>query len=218
MKIHALIAATTVALAGCAQQFPVSPLSAEETAFEQSLRSEDGAEAKLALAQMYFMHNRIDEADALLDVVVQAEPGNAQALAWQGANDCKRAGRRGPWLMGFDKLYLVKQCLDQIEGALKKAPDDFVVQMVQMNTAAEVDMFGALERAQGTVARVEAGLDRAGLPHDAQAQFLVTAAKVARKSGQTAQAAAYLERAVKLESSITTRTDIESERARLAKG
>lgn len=204
-------------LVGCAQHFPISDLTSDERLFEETLRSDQSSDAKLALAQMYFTHNRIDEADTILGPLVKAEPKNAQAAAWYGANNCKKAARRGPWLMGLDKLYLVKSCLDEVEQALASASDDFVVQMVHMNNGAEVDVFGSLERAKSTKIRVEKSLTANPkiLPNDAQAQFYVTAAKIERKAGNASKAATYLDRAATLEAAEKTRKEIDAERQKL---
>jgi hypothetical protein len=218
MKMRLLTALILVsALAACAKQFPVSNLNAEEQNFEQALRADQGNEAKVALAQMYFKHNRIDEVDGILSSVVAAEPNNAQAAAWYGANNCKKAARRGPWLLGMDKLYLVKECLRQVDNALAAASDDFVVQMVQMNTGAEVDAFDSLKRAKSTKDRVEKNItaNPKSLPGDALAQFYVTAAKIERKSRNTSAATNYLDRALKLATAPATLFDIDAERQQL---
>ncbi len=209
-----LVLAAVAALAGCAQTFPVQSLSADEKAFETSLLAEKDGDAKVALGQLYFTHNLIDEADAVLAPLVAAEPQNAQALAWYGANNCKKAGARGPWLMGMDKLYLVKQCLDQTDKALALAPTDFTVQMVQMNTGLEVDKFGSLERAVKTKAAIERSIAAApqALPGEALAQFYVSAARIERKLGNAGAAQSHLERATRVASTPDTKQSIASER------
>jgi tetratricopeptide (TPR) repeat protein len=214
MKFLKLICCcAAVGVAGCAQKFEVKPLTVDEQQFEKTLLAESNSDSRLALGQLYFTNNRIDEAHALLSQVVGAEPRNAMALAWHGANNCKIAGRKGPWLMGLDKLYLVQQCLNQIDAALAMAPDDFTVQMIHMNTGVEVNRFGALERAQQTKARVEARFAAApsALPADALAQFYVTAARLERVSGNAGNARAYLDKASVLHSTPTTRYSIEAE-------
>jgi tetratricopeptide (TPR) repeat protein len=209
-----------VCVAGCARQFEVKPLTADEQQFERTLLAESSSDSKLALGQLYFTNNRIDEAHVLLSQVAGAEPRNAQALAWHGANNCKLAGRKGPWLMGLDKLYLVKQCLNQIDAALAMAPDDFTVQMIHMNTGAEVNMFNALERALQTRTRVEASVAAApgAMPADALAQFYVTAARLDRVSGNHQGARHYIDKASALRSTPTTRHSIEAEKRRLMQG
>jgi tetratricopeptide (TPR) repeat protein len=215
MKFSNLISAcAAVMIAGCAQTFEIKPLSTEEQQFEKTLRTDASNDGKLALGQMYFTTNRIDEADTLLTQVVNAEPKNAQAIAWQGANNCKIAARKGPWLAGMDKLVLVKKCLKQVDSALAMTPDDFTVQMVHMNTGAEVNMFGALQRAMETKARVEARFtsNPNALPSDALAQFYVTAARLERKSGNAKGSRSYIEKAGVLNSTPETKRSIEVEK------
>jgi len=213
-------AAAVLALAGCAQVLPVVPLSADERQYEQSLKSTADTDAKIALGQLYFMHNEIDRADAVLAPVVAAEPKNAQALAWYGANNCKLAGARGPWLMGLDKLVMVRSCLQQVDQALALAPKDFTVQMVHMETGAAVDKFGSLDRAAATQKEVERTLAASpqALPADARAQFWVTAARIERLRGNAARAAQLLEVAAKDASAPTTHDSIAQERRVLSGG
>ncbi|MDB5813137.1 MAG: hypothetical protein JWN23_254 [Rhodocyclales bacterium] len=109
--------------------------------------------------------------------------------------------------MGFDKLYMVRGCLADLDAALAAAADDFVVQMVQMTAASDVDMFGSLERAAATRDRVDAMLKKQpdALPADTQAQFQVVAATIDRKLGQKDKAAARLALAAPLIKAESTR-------------
>ncbi len=212
--------AAVMTLAGCAQTFPKLPLSPDEQQYEKQLQSAADNDAKVALGQLYFMKNEIDRADEVLSPVVANDPTNAQARAWHGANDCKRAARRGPWLMGMDKLYMVKDCLDQIEAAYKLAPQDFTVQMVRMETGQLVDKFGSLDRAIATQAQVEQLLktNPEALPAEARAQFRVTAARIERKRGNAERAKALLDEA-KVDATVpTTQDSIAQERRLLAGG
>jgi hypothetical protein len=59
----------------------------------------------MSIGEGIVMHNRIDDADALLRQAVKENPQDMEAKAWFAANNCKIAGRAGPWLMGLDKLY-----------------------------------------------------------------------------------------------------------------
>jgi hypothetical protein len=210
-------AAAALALAGCAQVFPVQPLSADERSYEQQLRATADTDAKIALGQLYFMHNQIDQADAVLAPVVVAEPKNGAALAWYGANNCKLAARRGPWLMGMDKLWLVRSCLAEVDQALALAPTDFNVQMVHMETGHTVNMFGSLDKAAATQAQVEKFIaaQPGALPPDARAQFWVTASRIERKRNNTARAAQLLELAGKDATAPSTRDSVLQERVAL---
>jgi len=207
-----------VSLAACARDFPVSPLNVDEQKSEVELRSMEDNDAQLALASMYVLHNRIDDADGILSSLAVKDGKNPRVLAWKAANDCKKIGRRGPWLMGFDKLYMVRGCLADLNAALAAAPDDFVVQMVQMTTASDVDMFGSLERAAATRDRVDAMLKKQpdALPADTQAQFQVVAATIDRKQGQKDKAAARLALAAPLIKAESTRDQFMREQGLLA--
>ncbi|MDB5800177.1 MAG: hypothetical protein JWL63_1116 [Rhodocyclales bacterium] len=208
----------SVSLAACARDFPVSPLTADEQKSEVELRGIDDSDAQLALASMYVLHNRIDDADGILTGLAVKDGKNPRVLAWKAANDCKKVGRRGPWLMGFDKLYLVRGCLADLDASLAVAPDDFVVQMVQMTTAADVDMFGSLERAAATRDRVDAMLKKQpdALPADTHAQFQVVAATIDRKQGQKDKAVARLALAAPLVKTESTRNQFVREQELLA--
>jgi hypothetical protein len=207
-----------VSLSACARDFPVSPLNVDEQKSEAELRGIDDTDAQLALASMYVLHNRIDDADHILSALAVKDGKSPRVLAWKAANDCKKVGRRGPWLMGFDKLYMVRGCLADLDGALAVAPDDFVVQMVQMTTGADVDMFGSLERAAATRDRVDAMLKKQpdALPPDTLAQFQVVAATIDRKLGHKDKAAARLVLAAPLVKAESTRDQFMREQGLLA--
>ena len=111
-RAAALLVLAAGLLGGCAREFPEVPMSAADAKFAKDLAGQTDPDSRLAYGKLMFMHNHIDEADAALAPLSKAEPDNAEALAWRAANDCKIAGRRGPWLMGLDKLWLVRNCLD----------------------------------------------------------------------------------------------------------
>ncbi len=131
----------------CSQEFAEIPLSQESIDFIDMLQHETDADSQLEIARIKFTHNSIDEADELLHALVKVHPEHWEAQAWYGANNCKLAARKGPWLMGFDKLYGVWNCLNQVQTAYDHASDNFTIQMVLVNTFAEVNMFGSLDKA-----------------------------------------------------------------------
>ncbi len=206
-----------VLLAACARDFPVTALSPDEQKSEAELHAMQDNDAQLTLASMYVLHNRIDDADAILSPLAVKDGKNPQVLAWKAANDCKLAGRRGPWLMGLDKLWMVRGCLADLETALSGAPDDFTVQMVHMTTASEVDMFGSLARAAATRDRVDALLKQqpAALPPDTQAQFQIVAAAIDRKQGHLDKARTRLAMAAPLIQTESTRGQLAQEQGQL---
>lgn len=202
-------------LAACARDFPVIAPSADERQSEAELRAMADDDARLALASMYVLQNRIDDADLILSELAVKDGKNPQVLAWKAANDCKKAGRRGPWLMGLDKLWMVRGCLADLDAALAAAPDDFVVQMVYIATASDVDMFGSLDRAAATRDRIDAAINARPdeLPPDTRAQFQIIAAAIDRKQGHADKAVARLAVAEPLVKTENTRGQLERERA-----
>lgn len=203
----------------CAQDFPVVELNPDEQKFEAELQATSDSDAQLTLASMYVMHNKIDKADSLLSSLVVEDGKNPQVLAWKAANDCKKAGRRGPWLMGLDKMWLVRECLADLDNALAAAPDDFVVQMVHMSTASEVNMFDSLSRAATTRDRIDSFLQKQpdAIPPDTNAQFQIVAAAINRKQGQMDAARARLAVAAPLATTESTRSQLAHEQEQLAR-
>lgn len=181
---------------GCAKEFPEIPMSAADAKFAKDLAGQTDPDSRLAYGKLMFMHNHIDEADAALTPLSKAEPENAEALAWRAANDCKIAGRRGPWLMGFDKLWLVRECLDDLDRAGKLAPQDFTVALVRMRTGAEVDVMGSLDTAKAI--RSELGSKLATLPPSARAAWLIASARIEAADGKPAEERKLLEQAAAL--------------------
>ena len=150
MNLPQALACLTVSLglAGCARDFPPQPYGPAERDHMALLAGESDFHSRLELARLHVEHNEMDQADALLQPLVAQDPSHAEALAWYGANNCKIAGRKGPWLMGLDKMMLAKSCLKQIQQALAMAPDDFTIQMIALHTGASVNAFGGLDMAR----------------------------------------------------------------------
>ncbi len=209
-----------VLFTACARDFPVNALNADEQKSEAELHATQDPDAQLTLASMYVLHNRIDEADSILSGLAAKDGKNPQVIAWKAANDCKLAGRRGPWLMGIDKMVMVRGCLADLDNALAAAPDDFVVQMVQMTTASEVDKFDSLARAAATRDRIDAQLKQqpGTLPPDTHAQFQIVAAAIDRKQGHMDKARARLAVAVPLITTESTRNQLAQEQALMVTG
>ncbi len=195
------IAAVCALLLGCAREFPQRAYSQEAQAFRDMLLQGSDYDSRLALARLYFEHNEIDKADALLRELVTEDPDDAQALAWFGANNCKLAGRAQPWLMGFYKLYRVYACLDQVRDAAARAPHDLTVQLVLANTGAVVDMFGSLDSAQQALDGLLAGDNAEGdrYPPGPRAHIFLAAAEVNKARGNREAAADYLQSVIALD-------------------
>lgn len=194
------VVALCVLLSGCAQDFPEQAYTEQERGFVKMLQDADDYDSRLALARLYFEHNELDEADALLRVLVAEDPDNAEALAWYGANNCKLAGRAQPWLLGMYKLYQIHACLGEVRQAAAMAPDDLTVQLVLVNTGAAVDMFGSLESARAALERLLEGDTAEGdrYPHGPRAHIFLAAAQVSQARDQRQAAMDYLERVIAL--------------------
>lgn len=195
-RAAALLVLAAGLLGGCAREFPEVPMSAADAKFAKDLAGQTDPDSRLAYGKLMFMHNHIDEADAALAPLSKAEPDNAEALAWRAANDCKIAGRRGPWLMGFDKLWLVRNCLDDLDRAGKLAPQDFTVALVRMRTGAEVNVMGSLDTAKSI--RTDLAPKLATLPASARAAYLIASARIEAADGKPAEERKLLEQAAAL--------------------
>lgn len=192
--------AAALLLAGCAKEFPETPWSPAESSQLQALAAQNDADSRVELGRLNFLHNHIDEADALLDQAVKENPQDMEAKAWHAANDCKIAGRAGPWLMGFDKLYGVWACLSELKDAAAAAPDNFTVAMIQLNTDAEVNMFGSMERAVTTRDRLRKQIDARpdAYTPSAKTAFFEGAARLEELRGDLPAASENLRRVVAL--------------------
>lgn len=188
-------------LTGCSQEFPQEPWSKSDMEYLQSLDGEQDFDSRLEIARQNFTHNYIDEANALLSELVTENPDDMEAKAWYAANNCKIAGRKGPWLMGLDKLYGVWACLTDIQRASETAPDNFTVQLIQINTYAEVDMFGSRDKATGSLEKLLAKIEKQSDLYAPSAQVAAyeTAVRLeALKSTDPQQSRIYLKKIIQL--------------------
>ncbi len=178
--------AVALIIAGCSKKFPETPLTEEESSLKQMLSTQNDHASRVQLGRLYFMHNRIDDADALLTEAVKENPQDMEAKAWLAANNCKIAGRAGPWLMGLDKLYGVWACLSDLQAAAKAAPNDFTVALIQINTDAEVNMFGSMGRAEQTRDHLRKQIEAKPnfYPPSAKAAFVESSARLDELRGK----------------------------------
>lgn len=141
-------------LAGCAKEFPLQTYTQQETEYVNMLKSSDDVSSRTELARLYFEHNELEKADSLLEKLAAENKDNAEVLAWYGANNCKIAGKKGPWLLGIDKIFLAKACLQQIQDALKKDSENFTIQMIALHTGAAVNAFDSLNMARAEMQKI----------------------------------------------------------------
>jgi tetratricopeptide (TPR) repeat protein len=81
---------------------------------------------------------RIDDAIALLEKAVSAEPRNPAALAWLGSAQVRKAGR----VPGMEAAGWIKRGFDALDEAVERFPEAFVVYVVRGTTAGRVpEMF-----------------------------------------------------------------------------
>ena len=78
--------------------------------------------------------DRIDDAIAVLEKAVSADPKNPAALAWLGSAQVRKAGKVG----GVEAAGWVKRGFDAMDEAVERFPDAFVVYVVRGSTAVRV--------------------------------------------------------------------------------
>jgi len=78
--------------------------------------------------------DRIDDAIAVLEKAVSADPKNPAALAWLGSAQVRKAGKVG----GVEAAGWVKRGFDAMDEAAERFPDAFVVYVVRGSTAVRV--------------------------------------------------------------------------------
>ena len=86
--------------------------------------------------------DRPDDAIALFEKAVAADPKSPAALAWLGSAQVRKAARVG----GMEAAGWVKRGFDTLDEAVERFPDAFVVYVVRGITAARVpDLFRKAE-------------------------------------------------------------------------
>src|SRR5256712_9589854 len=102
--------------------------------------------------------DRIDDAIALLEQAVSAEPRNPAALAWLGSAQVRKAGR----VPGMEAAGWVKRGFDALDEAVERFPDAFVGYVGRGSTASRVPgMFRKTEVAVKDLRHVVAMKERA---------------------------------------------------------
>ncbi|WP_045227325.1 tetratricopeptide repeat protein [Methyloterricola oryzae] len=192
--------AVTLLLTGCSRSFPEIPWLPKEQQRQRELQGNIDFASRLELARLYFQHNRIDEASEILDPLVSEQPNNQEAKAWHAANRCKLAERRGPWLLGIDKMVLLWSCMTELERAGHHAGDNLSVALAEIYTDTEVEVFGAKRRAYQAKDRLQQRIESKGEAYTTpeKAAFYQAAALLAFRHGDSAGARDYLKRVISL--------------------
>ena len=141
--------------------------------------------------------DRIDDAIALLETSVSAEPGNPAALAWLGSAQVRKAGKVG----GMEAAGWVKRGFDSLDEAVERYPDAFVVYVVRGSTAVRVPpMFNKTEVAVKDLSTVVAMKDKRpdAVPDGVMPFVYLNLGLAQKKAGRPADARLAWERARKL--------------------
>ena len=116
--------------------------------------------------------DKVDEALALFENAVTADPKDPAALAWLGSAQVRKARTAAP----FDAPGWAKKSFNTLDEAVERFPDAFVVYMVRGTTATRVpDMFRKAPVAVKDLSAVDLHLGlaykKAGQPADARAAW-----------------------------------------------
>ncbi len=141
--------------------------------------------------------DRIDDALALLEKAVSAEPRNPAALAWLGSAQVRKGAKVG----GMEAAGWVKRGFDSLDEAVERFPEAFIVYMVRGSTAGRVPpMFNKTEVAVKDLSTVVAMKDRRpdAVPDGAMPLVYLNLGLAQKKAGRTADARAAWEKGRRL--------------------
>jgi tetratricopeptide (TPR) repeat protein len=154
--------------------------------------------------------DRPDDAIALFENAVAADPKNPAALAWLGSAQVRKAARVG----GMEAAGWVKRGFDTLDEAVERFPDAFVVYVVRGVTAARVpDLFRKADVAVTDLTRVVAMKDARpqAVPDTVMPAVYLNLGLAYKKAGQPATARATWEKAKRLYPAAPEATAIERE-------
>jgi len=140
---------------------------------------------------------RIDDAIALLEKAVSAEPGNPAALAWLGSAQVRKAGR----VPGMEAAGWIKRGFDALDEAVERFPEAFVVYVVRGTTAGRVpEMFRKTDVAVKDLSTVVAMKERQpqAVPDAVMGFVYLNLGLAQKKAGRAAEARATWEKGKRL--------------------
>ncbi len=106
-----------------------------ETELMQILAEEPSDfDALLLLGSLYSNHNRIEEANKLLQNAITQKPEDPTALAFYSANNAKRAGAMFDLTMGIYKLHKLQLSIDGLNQAVQIAPNNIYARVTRLIT------------------------------------------------------------------------------------
>ena len=141
--------------------------------------------------------DRVDEAIALLEKAVSAEPKNPAALAWLGSAQVRKAGK----VQGMEAAGWVKRGFDAMDEAVERFPDAFVVYVVRGSTAGRVPpMFSKTELAVKDLSTVVAMKERKAeaVPDTVMPLVYLNLGLAQKKAGRPVEARAAWEKGKRL--------------------
>ena len=141
--------------------------------------------------------DKVDEAIAILERAVAADPNDAAALAWLGSARVRKARTASV----FTAPGWVKKGFNTLDEAVERFPDAFVVYMVRGTTALRVpDFFKKTPVAISDLSAVVAMKERspAAVPDSVMPSVYLNLGLAYKKNGQTAEARATWERGTRL--------------------
>jgi len=141
--------------------------------------------------------DRVDEALALLEKAVGADPRNPAALAWLGSAQVRKAGKVG----GMEAAGWVKRGFDSMDEAVERFPEAFIVYVVRGSTAGRVPpMFNKTELAVKDLSTVVTMKEKKAdaVPDGVMPLVYLNLGLAQKKAGRTAEARTVWEKGKRL--------------------
>ncbi len=121
------------------REYPLKPYTNEDLVIINGLHEEideypDEADIKTDLGELYFVHNDLDKAEAILGKAKLEDNNNAETLAIWSANEAKQAGAMWDFTWGLWKLNRLGKAVKGLNQAVRLDPESLNVRMYRTNT------------------------------------------------------------------------------------
>ncbi|NQU64834.1 MAG: hypothetical protein HQ517_11225 [SAR324 cluster bacterium] len=121
------------------RDYTLKPYSEEDLTLLNELKEEirihpEEADIKTDLGSLYFTHNDLDRAEAILTQAKQEDNSNAEALAIWSANEAKQAGAMWDFTWGIWKLNRLKNAVNGLKQAVRLDSENLNVRMYRTHT------------------------------------------------------------------------------------